>query len=102
MSIFTAVPQQPSPFVAVAPPLAPGFAPGMTGKQLLAIIFRTCRELGVSDIQMRSQRPVYVHTHRGMEKLAEKKTYQANIAMSDSFRRLIVRSMSMTTMPIGA
>jgi pilus retraction protein PilT len=69
MSIFTAVPQQPSPFVAVAPPLAPGFAPGMTGKQLLAIIFRTCRELGVSDIQMRSQRPVYIHTHRGMEKL---------------------------------
>jgi len=69
MSIFTAVPQTPSPFVAVVPPTAPGFAPGMGGKQLLGIIFRVCKELGVSDIQMRSQRPVYIHTHRGVEKL---------------------------------
>jgi len=33
------------------------------------MIFTVCRELGVSDIQMRSDRPVYIHTNKGMEKL---------------------------------
>ena len=33
------------------------------------IIFRVCRELRVSDIQMRAARPVYIHTNKGMEKL---------------------------------
>ena len=41
----------------------------MTGRQLLGIIFRVCRELRVSDIQMRADRPVYIHTNKGMEML---------------------------------
>lgn len=41
----------------------------MTGRDLLAIIFRVCKELRVSDIQMRAGRPVYIHTNKGMEKL---------------------------------
>lgn len=45
------------------------FMPGMTGNHLLGIIFRVCKELRVSDIQMRASRPVYVHTNKGMEKL---------------------------------
>jgi pilus retraction protein PilT len=45
------------------------FMPGMSGCELLGIIFRVCRELRVSDIQMRSERPVYIHTNKGMEKL---------------------------------
>lgn len=62
----------------LAPPPLPGHAPaaaplrfsaGMGGRELLAIIFRVCRELRVSDIQMRAERPVYIHTNKGMEKL---------------------------------
>jgi twitching motility protein PilT len=45
------------------------FQAGMNGRQLLGIIFRVCRELRVSDIQMRSARPVYIHTNKGMEML---------------------------------
>ena len=41
----------------------------MTGSDLLGIIFRVCKELRVSDIQMRSERPVYIHTNKGMETL---------------------------------
>ncbi|MGD7653385.1 MAG: type IV pilus twitching motility protein PilT [Verrucomicrobiales bacterium] len=41
----------------------------MTGMELLGIIFKVCAELGVSDIQMRADRPVYIHTNKGMEKL---------------------------------
>lgn len=56
------------------PNRAPGlqhsrFAPGMSGRELLGIIFRVCREMRVSDIQMRSERPVYIHTNKGMETL---------------------------------
>jgi len=66
---------QPSTFAP--PPLPTGppaveaerFAPGMSGRELLGIIFRTCNELNVSDIQMRADRPVYIHTNKGMEKL---------------------------------
>ena len=47
----------------------PRFAPGMSGRELLGIIFTVCRELRVSDIQMRSERPVYIHTNKGVEKL---------------------------------
>ncbi len=66
------------PFPIIEPPPLPGhtpaggptrFAPGMPGKILLGIIFRVCRELRVSDIQMRASRPVYIHTNKGMEKL---------------------------------
>jgi twitching motility protein PilT len=45
------------------------FGPNMLGRNLLGIIFRVCRELRVSDIQMRASRPVYIHTNKGMEKL---------------------------------
>lgn len=45
------------------------FGMGMSGRELLGIIFRRCRELKVSDIQMRASRPVYIHTNKGMEKL---------------------------------
>jgi len=63
---------------AAPPPLPPSAGPapavtrfmqGMSGRDLLGIIFRVCRELRVSDIQMRSGRPVYIHTNKGMETL---------------------------------
>jgi twitching motility protein PilT len=69
MSVFSAT---------LEPPPLPGhatasgtvrFAAGMSGRELLGIIFRVCRELKVSDIQMRAARPVYIHTNKGMEKL---------------------------------
>ncbi|QTN33778.1 Flp pilus assembly complex ATPase component TadA [Akkermansiaceae bacterium] len=60
----------PPPLPNVAPASAgKRFAPGMSGRELLGTIFTVCRELRVSDIQMRSQRPVYIHTNKGMEKL---------------------------------
>lgn len=61
------------------PPPLPGLStPGggtvrfhdhMGGNDLLRIIFQVCARLRVSDIQMRSSRPVYIHTNKGMEKL---------------------------------
>lgn len=60
---------EPPPIPSIAPAIATRFADGMSGRQLLGIIFRVCAELGVSDIQMRSGRPVYIHTNKGMEKL---------------------------------
>jgi twitching motility protein PilT len=51
------------------PARGPRFATGMCGRELLGIIFTVCRELRVSDIQMRSGRPVYIHTNKGMENL---------------------------------
>ncbi len=59
-------PPLPGPSASVA---RAHFQPGMDGRQLLAIIFRVCRELRVSDIQMRAERPVYIHTNKGMEML---------------------------------
>ncbi|MFK7851914.1 MAG: type IV pilus twitching motility protein PilT [Akkermansiaceae bacterium] len=62
--------QTPPPPPSTAPAIAETrFAPGMSGRELLGIIFRVCREMRVSDIQMRSERPVYIHTNKGMEKL---------------------------------
>jgi twitching motility protein PilT len=69
MSLFTAV-IEPPPLPgasAVATPLR--FAEGMDGETLLGVIFRVCKELRVSDIQMRAERPVYIHTNKGVEKL---------------------------------
>jgi len=72
MSVFTAVNETPPPVPAPPPavPQAPAyFSTGMSGNQLLAIIFRVCKEQRVSDIQMRAERPVYIHTNKGVEKL---------------------------------
>ncbi len=69
MSVFTPVQE------SYAPPPLPGpsaplyFAPGMNGNQLLSVLFRVCKELRVSDIQLRASRPAYIHTNRGVEKL---------------------------------
>jgi len=68
--MFTPVYQEPPPVPGQAPgAVAAHFMPGMDGRQLLGMIFRVCRELRVSDIQMRAERPVYIHTNKGMEKL---------------------------------
>lgn len=57
------------------PPAAPAppayFREGMAGNELLATIFQVCEKLGVSDIQMRASRPVYIHTNKGVEKLQQ-------------------------------
>jgi len=69
MSVIATVPTPP-PLPGATPAAAPlRFAAGMSGRELLGIIFRVCRELRVSDIQMRTERPVYIHTNNGMEKL---------------------------------
>ncbi len=69
MSVFSSV-IEPPPLPGHSPAAAPArFAAGMRGSDLLGIIFRVCRELRVSDIQMRAERPVYIHTNKGMEKL---------------------------------
>jgi twitching motility protein PilT len=61
---------EPPPLPSFAPAAAPvRFMSGMRGSDLLGVIFRVCRELRVSDIQMRAERPVYIHTNKGMEKL---------------------------------
>ena len=67
--MFTAVHEPPPLPVHNGPVAAPRFAPGMDGATLLGIIFRVCKEIRVSDIQMRSDRPVYIHTNKGVEKL---------------------------------
>ncbi len=56
----------------VPPPLptqggAKSFTPEMTGLEILQSIFVVCDEKGVSDIQLRSNRPVYIETNIGME-----------------------------------
>jgi len=41
----------------------------LTGQEILGFIFGVCQNLRVSDIQMRTSRPVYIHTNKGVEKL---------------------------------
>ncbi|WP_193211062.1 type IV pilus twitching motility protein PilT [Luteolibacter marinus] len=67
--MFTAVHEPPPLPVNNDPMAASRFVPGMDGATLLGIIFRICKEIRVSDIQMRSERPVYIHTNKGVEKL---------------------------------
>jgi len=70
MSVFTVIPEPPPLPGTLAPTAVPvRFAPGMDGRMLLGMIFRLCKELRVSDIQMRAERPVYIHTNKGVEKL---------------------------------
>ena len=56
--MFTAVHEPPPLPVQNGPVIAQRFAPGMDGATLLGVIFRVCKEIRVSDIQMRSDRPV--------------------------------------------
>ncbi len=69
MSVSSSV-LNPPPLPGLSPAAgAERFRPGMAGRDLLGIIFRVCEGLRVSDIQMRAERPVYIHTNKGMEKL---------------------------------
>ncbi|HCQ37521.1 MAG TPA: hypothetical protein DIV39_00060, partial [Verrucomicrobiales bacterium] len=43
------------------------FQPGMSGEELLAVSMEACEGRGVSDIQFRAKRPIYVETNHGME-----------------------------------
>ena len=42
---------------------------GLSGFEILGKIFVECERLGVSDIQLRSERYVFVETNKGMERL---------------------------------
>lgn len=85
-----------SPSIATPPPL-PGiaravgrvrFTPEMGGRELLATIFRVCRELRISDIQMRTGRPVYIHTNKGVEVLEDMGVLSA-ASMDEILKELI-------------
>ena len=65
--VFAAEPIAPAEPVEPAELGAIGFKPGMTGSGMLGVIFQVCDSMGVSDVQMRSDLPVYIETHRGME-----------------------------------
>ncbi|MFD0894094.1 Flp pilus assembly complex ATPase component TadA [Luteolibacter ambystomatis] len=69
MSVPSAIPAPPPLPGLQNPALGTRFHNGMDGRFLLGTIFRVCKELRVSDIQMRAERPVYIHTNKGMEKL---------------------------------
>ncbi|MBT8036176.1 MAG: Flp pilus assembly complex ATPase component TadA [Verrucomicrobiae bacterium] len=58
------------PAIPQAPPV-PTFESGMAGEQLLGVIFQVCDSMGVSDVQVRSERPVYIETNHGMECLEQ-------------------------------
>lgn len=49
---------------------AQSFRDGMNGRDLLTLIFQTCQSKGVSDIQLRANRPMYIETNHGMEALS--------------------------------
>ncbi|NWK54879.1 Flp pilus assembly complex ATPase component TadA [Verrucomicrobiaceae bacterium N1E253] len=59
-----------------------GFQPGMSAAEHLAVVFQICDSMGVSDIQIRSDMPVYIETNQGMEclqglgKLEGKEVYE--------------------------
>ncbi|MFT3992166.1 MAG: ATPase, T2SS/T4P/T4SS family [Luteolibacter sp.] len=67
--MHSAIQHPPQPHGAPPPPPQAHFHDSMHGRDLLGVIFRVCKELRVSDIQMRAHRPVYIHTNKGMEKL---------------------------------
>ena len=79
----------PPPLPGVAAP-AHRFSRGMDGQALLGLIFRVCKELRVSDIQMRSERPVYIHTNKGMEKLDHLGVLDA--AQMDEILKALIRN----------
>ena len=76
ISTSTNAPEHPEQ--AAAPPALPGDAHQgvassleMSGGEMLGLIFQTCDEMGVSDVQMRSGLPVYIETNLGMECLPQ-------------------------------
>ncbi|BCU78244.1 ATPase, T2SS/T4P/T4SS family [Luteolibacter sp. LG18] len=69
MSVSATIPAPPPLPGSSNPAMSVRFHNGMDGRALLGTIFRLCKELRVSDIQMRADRPVYIHTNKGMEKL---------------------------------
>ena len=61
-TIATALPKAPEAPAPAAPDTS-----SLTGAELLAHIFEECEKRGVSDIQVRSERHVFVETNNGME-----------------------------------
>ena len=80
----------PPPLPSAAPPLrhARFGDPALSGREMLADIFRVCHARGVSDIQMRANRPVYIHTNRGVEKLDHLGVLSA-LNMEEIFKELL-------------
>ncbi|MCP5538311.1 MAG: Flp pilus assembly complex ATPase component TadA [Akkermansiaceae bacterium] len=69
-------PPVPNGAVTTPPPVPraapqPTFQSGMTGAGMLGVIFQVCDSMGVSDVQIRSELPVYVETNHGMECLSQ-------------------------------
>jgi len=60
----------------------------LSAEELLAGVFECCIKLDVSDIQMRSNRPVYVEMHSGMEKLDQFGTVTPDL-MAGVFKLLL-------------
>ena len=68
-----------SPILDFEPPPLPAFphadsgihfgGDSLSGRDILSCIFAVCAENNVSDIQLRTNRPVYFHTNKGVEKL---------------------------------
>lgn len=99
----------PMPAMQVAPlgsptPVAPTVAPAAsavvtappkvaTGLEILGLIFIECEVLGVSDIQIRSDRFVYVETNKGMEQLTSVGILSAE-QVKEVYRALILNRES--------
>jgi len=66
------------------------FQPGMTGLDMLGVAFEACEGRGVSDIQFRSKRPVYIETNHGMECL-DFLGALSDLAMLEIYKELIRR-----------
>ncbi len=57
-----------APVAKVAEPaVSEVFSKDMSGTRLLGLIFQVCESMGVSDVQIRSNLPVYIETNHGME-----------------------------------
>ncbi|MDP0490558.1 MAG: ATPase, T2SS/T4P/T4SS family [Verrucomicrobiota bacterium JB023] len=77
----------PPPIPQAAAPAVPDNK-GRSGLELLSRVFDLCEQLGVSDIQLRSERYVYVETNKGMEVLPQLGVFSRQ-NMSDVYRALI-------------
>ena len=66
---------------------------GLSGLEILGKIFVECERLGVSDIQLRSERYVFVETNKGMERLESLGVLNSEQAR-DVYRALILNRES--------